>query len=190
VSSSVGPTQCLRRCRRIVNRIPRPDAVSPHRFSTLPSIQPSTLPSTQSSTQRSTLPSIQTIDSTLDATLDATLDSTIRLSTRYNHRCCTRPCTRPCTRRYPRCCPRFRTQYSLPHQKKVPHLCRFTIGAPLYPGFRWAVRCHGSDEAGRVAPPVYYVRREGRLPRVSNTAGDSQLSRLGRKKQVGGVEQA
>ena len=28
--------------------------------------------------------------------------------------------------------------------------------------FRWAVRCHGSDEAGRVAPPVYYVRREGR----------------------------
>ena len=60
------------------------------------------------------------------------------------------------------------------------------IGAPLCPGFRWAVRCHGSDEAGRVAPPVYYVRREGRLPRVSNTAGDSQYGAKACEKQAGG----
>ena len=58
------------------------------------------------------------------------------------------------------------------------------IGAPLIPGFRWAVRCHGSDEAGRVAPPVYYVRREGRLPRVSNTAGDSHIDEILPKKQA------
>ena len=58
------------------------------------------------------------------------------------------------------------------------------IGAPLIPGFRWAVRCHGSDEAGRVAPPVYYVRREGRLPRVSNTAGDSHIDEILPEKQA------
>jgi len=52
------------------------------------------------------------------------------------------------------------------------------IGAPVDPGFRWAVHCHGSDEAGRVTPPVYYVRRVRRLPRVSNTAGEVQRPQI------------
>ena len=58
------------------------------------------------------------------------------------------------------------------------------IGAPVFPGLRWVVRCHGSDEAGRVAPPDYYVRRRRRLPRLSNTAGDSHYDRTRTENQV------
>ena len=110
--SSVGPTQCLRRCRRIVNRIPRPDAVSPHRFSTLYSIQSSTLHSTQPSTQSSTLASTlaSMLHSTQSSTLVSTLPSTLYSVLRNLHSVIRTPRS---------------VLFTSP--KKVPHLCRFRL---------------------------------------------------------------
>jgi hypothetical protein len=97
--SSVGPTQCLRRCRRIVNRIPRPtlypfiDSVLCTRFSHRPCTR-------------------------LNPRLNPRRYP--RLNHRLKHRRYPRLCTPHSVIRTP-----HSVLFALP--KKVPHLCRFRL---------------------------------------------------------------
>jgi len=51
-------------------------------------------------------------------------------------------------------CDVIRHLYSASYFLKIPPPVPVPNGAPNFLELKWAVRCHGSDEAGRVAPPV------------------------------------